>query len=330
MYNSGYSTSPPVAGINNPFSSDPSNPRNRFPEISSPTSDGGSQYIAWLNNGINSNPTGYPQQQQQQIPQFQQPGFQQQMPQEMNTGYGQQSGYLNSPSGFQPTSSFGQQLAAHVSGSSYGYLNGQPTGMPPQQQNAYRPAQQQVQSPGYVAQFDPYAPIGQGWDGQNQNKMTQSQSQPPNQFQAQSQQSVGTSVNSTNSSHPREYIRTHKAEIESWDSYAWKQLMNCFDALKNAWDGRKKELNGQISQLQTQMQYGGGYYQPHIQQEGARLQGLVKEADLNFDSVAASTFQIQEVFSGYRQSGDLASKRRVREATNAALQSLPDWPPQLY
>jgi hypothetical protein len=38
---------------------------------------------------------------------------------------------------------------------------------------------------------------------------------------------------------------------------------------------------------------------------------------------------MQEVFQGYRQSGDLASKRRVREASNAALQSLPDWPPQV-
>jgi len=44
------------------------------------------------------------------------------------------------------------------------------------------------------------------------------------------------------------------------------------------------------------------------------------------DSVAASTFQMREVFQHYRQSGDWASKRRVREATNAALQSLPDWP----
>ena len=35
---------------------------------------------------------------------------------------------------------------------------------------------------------------------------------------------------------------------------------------------------------------------------------------------------MEEVFKGYRQSGDLSSKRRVREATNAALQSLPEWP----
>lgn len=39
---------------------------------------------------------------------------------------------------------------------------------------------------------------------------------------------------------------------------------------------------------------------------------------------------MQEVFSGYRQSGDVASKRRVRESINAALTSLPDWPPQSF
>lgn len=47
---------------------------------------------------------------------------------------------------------------------------------------------------------------------------------------------------------------------------------------------------------------------------------------LYIDSVAASTFQMREVYENYRQSGDLASKRRVREATNNSLQSLPDWP----
>ena len=39
---------------------------------------------------------------------------------------------------------------------------------------------------------------------------------------------------------------------------------------------------------------------------------------------------MREVFQGYRQSGDLSSKRRVREATNAALQNLPDWPLNVY
>ena len=95
--------------------------------------------------------------------------------------------------------------------------------------------------------------------------------------------------------------------------------------------------------------YGGFYGGP--QQEAARLEQLAKQAESNFgafvslrllfvgvlmliiyatDSVAASSFQMHEVFTGYRQSGDLASKRRVREAINAALTSLPDWPPQVY
>ena len=48
------------------------------------------------------------------------------------------------------------------------------------------------------------------------------------------------------------------------------------------------------------------------------------------DAVIASSFQMKEAQSGYRQSGDLASKKRVRESINAALQNLPDWPPQTY
>ena len=55
------------------------------------------------------------------------------------------------------------------------------------------------------------------------------------------------------------------------------------------------------------------------------------EADGGFaDTVVAAKFQMQEVQDGYRQSGDLASKKRVRESINAALQNLPDWPPQNY
>ena len=43
------------------------------------------------------------------------------------------------------------------------------------------------------------------------------------------------------------------------------------------------------------------------------------------DSASASMFQFEESFKGYRQSGDTSSKKRVREATNAALQCLPKW-----
>ena len=44
-------------------------------------------------------------------------------------------------------------------------------------------------------------------------------------------------------------------------------------------------------------------------------------------SVAASSYQLKEVLDGYRHSTDTASKRRVREAMNAALRSLPEYPP---
>jgi hypothetical protein len=36
---------------------------------------------------------------------------------------------------------------------------------------------------------------------------------------------------------------------------------------------------------------------------------------------------MSEVFAGYRHSGDVASKLRVRESCNAALQGLPEYPP---
>jgi hypothetical protein len=50
-------------------------------------------------------------------------------------------------------------------------------------------------------------------------------------------------------------------------------------------------------------------------------------AHADADTIAAAAFQTIEVHSSYRSSGDVASKRRVREAINSSLNSLPDWPP---
>ncbi|KIK63050.1 hypothetical protein GYMLUDRAFT_41359 [Collybiopsis luxurians FD-317 M1] len=256
-------------------------------------------------------------------------------PQQLTGGTGYQptgalggggSGFM-SPSSFQPSSSFGQQM---LGGSSYGYLQGQNTS--PSIQTAYNPVQQQLQSPVYsnVSQFDPYSSIGQGWDGANPSQQQQQQQSPyPSSSSFQSPVSPITPMTTSRSSsggvHPREFIKTHKTEIESWDTYAWKQLLSCFDDLKENWGKRRKEIDGRAQQLLVQMQYSGGY-NPQIQQEGERLRALSREADLNHDSIAASSFQMHEVFENYRSSGDAASKRRVREASNAALQSLPDWP----
>ncbi|EKM58379.1 uncharacterized protein PHACADRAFT_252650 [Phanerochaete carnosa HHB-10118-sp] len=251
-----------------------------------------------------------------------------------NAGYGaQQAQSTGRP--FQPASSFGQQLASQVNGA-YGQqpvpqqqqqqqqqqYSGYPT--PPQYGTAYGyPQQQQPQQTQYLAEFDPYAP------------------------QQTSAQGQGPSQNKYQTPHPRDYVRNNKQGLESWDSYAWKQVMNCFDTLKDAWANRKKELEARMNAVSGQGLFGGGGYgggysygnqygrygqqQQYAQaQEYSRLEQLAKQADSNVDIVVAASFQMNEAHDGYRQSGDLASKKRVREAINAALGNLPDWPAENY
>ncbi|KIL67583.1 hypothetical protein M378DRAFT_159391 [Amanita muscaria Koide BX008] len=324
MYNNSYGTV-----TNNPFIDDPNNPRNRFPDISatisSPTYQSAQLTSSWA--GQPTHQQTYSQYQPQQT---------QYSVQAQPTGY----------ASFQPTSGFGQQqLASSISGSSYGYLTGQQA---PQQTPSYNPAQQQIAAnPGYVAQFDPYSSLSQGWDGsasiQSQSFVqttttgapqlqspTASMSSVSSFIVPSSSQTPTTSRSSSGILHPREFIVTHKLEVESWDSYAWKQLLNTFDSLKDAWETRQKELSTKVAQMLQQMQYATYYQAQQIQQEGSRLQTLLKEAEIHFDSVAASAFQMREVYGGYRQSGDLSSKKRVREATNAALKTIPDWPSPFY
>ncbi|KAG9225030.1 hypothetical protein CCMSSC00406_0001819 [Pleurotus cornucopiae] len=326
---------------NNPFVSDPSNAQGRYPDISVPSPPANGQFTSWIQPGQNN----------YQTPQLQ-PTYQpQQQPlQQFATGYGSLpgggSGFLSpiqpqpTSQPFQPSSTFGRQLTAQVNGSSYGYLSGEPTGVPQQQ---YAPAQQQLSSPTYIAQFDPYSSLGQleniGRQPQNRPSAVAITSPQP----SQSGQNTGSQILSPTTTspmsigpngqlHPREYIRTHKAELEAWDAYAWKQVIGAFEALKDAWEKRKKEVEARAMQLRNQLQIGGGGYYSgdQIQQESSRLQGLYKEADSLFGTVAASTFQMQEAYTGYHQSGDAASKRRVRESVNYALQGLPDWPSQSF
>ena len=188
----GYS-SPPLT--NNPFIPNGGPASSRFPDLSTPPINSGQpQYASWGDSSLTGG-GGYLQQQgvyQQQQQPLQQ-GYPQQQLQYGQTGYGQPQqpmgygtpggggGYIASPtqsypspggSGFQPSSSFGQQLAssATISGSSYSYLTGQQ--QQAQNPNSYNPAQQQLQNnPGYIPQFDPYANLG-SWDGSNNNAST--------------------------------------------------------------------------------------------------------------------------------------------------------------
>ncbi|KAF9048733.1 hypothetical protein BJ165DRAFT_1052404 [Panaeolus papilionaceus] len=348
MY-AGYGTSSPPL-TNNPFVADSA--ANRFPDISGASGFNQQSQGSW--NGGSTMNGGYSQQGQMGQPagMYQQAQYPQQQQQYQGNGYGMQqqgmsTGYAptgyrvqqpQTPHHFQPSSAFGQQLAANVNGSSYSYLAGQQQQQPT---TGYNPVQQQLQSPSYVAQFDPYSAIGQGWG--DSSTSVQASNTASSGYGAQmgaagsyggmtgmggsqvSHQTGPTAYSASGEPHPREYLRTHKAEIEAWNALSWRQLLGAFESLKRSWEGRKDELDRKVREAQVQLQYAG-YYAPQVQAEVARLQALFKDAESNFDTVAASAFQMQEVFQNYRQSGDASSKRRVREATNASFQGLPNWP----
>ncbi|OCH95388.1 hypothetical protein OBBRIDRAFT_767641 [Obba rivulosa] len=351
--------SPPPELSNNPFIDHPSNALSRFPDIDGsddPTVS--TQFTSWMQrpsslsspsssfSGAGGTPGQYGGYGQQQI-QPQQTSWGGPGPGLPGGGYGQQQqGYTpglplqGQATGmpFQPSSGFGQQLASQVGASGYG-------GYPQQQQQQQQPQFQQQQYGGYAPPTSPQ--YGPGYQ--------QGYVQPPSQQQITPQYApefdpLLSSGGQTGSGygggggagsgagggfrplHPREYVQQHKAELETWDSYSWKQAQNSFDTLKEAWGTRKREIEARVRAMGGQGLFSGGAYggyNPQAQ-EMQRLESLIKQAESNFDSVAASAFQFHEVYSGYRQSGDLASKRRVRESINAALNSLPDWPPQTW
>ena len=294
------STNPPLT--NNPFIENTSHPSNRYPDLSSPPT--GSTQPQWTDPALLSGPQPqyqpdiyqqYPTVLQQQIttgytpqqhPQFQvvpqqlgQPLIQASQPPQNYPLY-QQSHLQPAPqptAPFQPTSTFGQSLQSSITGGSYGYPQSGHH-LPPQP--TYNPAQQQLlNNPNYVPQLDPYAPISQGWAADTATP----QSQPVN-LSNNNTFGYGNNNNQINSGpvgfspsgdpHPRDYIRNHRQEIEAWDSYTWKQLLNSCDALKRSWESKRNELKNKLAGLQNQLRYAGYYDRTQIQQEGSRIQGV--------------------------------------------------------
>lgn len=315
---------------NNPFLNDPSgaSAHARFPDISASTL---SRSPPPSQVGYQSYDVGYQQQpqfQQQQFPQFQGQTPYNQPQQYQQNQYASTSHGLGQlgpqPTGmpFQPSTAFGQQLVSQVDFQQpyQQYPNGYQNQYAQQQQQyggyqgGYQPQQQ---TPSYLSEFDPYAP-----------RPTPT----PSHTRSQSQPISLASQNPGGAMHPRDYIRQHKAELEAWDPYTWKQMSNACDALSAAWLARKQEGERIVQQMGGNGVPGlfgpASGYQPY----GSELQRwteIVKEANSNHDTIAASAFQLKEVHSSYRQSGDAVSKRRVRESCNAALTNLPDWPAPL-
>lgn len=265
MYGSyGSYNSPPAELSNNPFLEHSSNPLTRYPDIGSSPPPTDSQFTSWIGQ-----PNGIPQQQGYNTygpqPIQQQytagwggsPAYQTQGP-----GYTSPSQQTGSGIRFQPSSSFGQQLSSAVENGGFiqgyqqqpqqqftpGYStpNGYNTsgGLPGQIQIPPTPYQQTgITGPGYLSEFDPYAAIAQGsWDGQQQQQSYGNQG---------GGLSNGGALNSQPDLHPREVIRKYKAELEAWDTYSWKQLMNSLEHLKKAWERRMHELDARAKQLST-------------------------------------------------------------------------------
>lgn len=313
------------ADSNNPFLNDAqaAPAHARFPDISAATLPQSPPQMEYQ-----SYDAGYQQQpqfQQQQYPQFQgqtpynQPQ-QYQQNQYASTSYGLgQLGSQSTGMPFQLSGHVGQQPVSQVDFQQpyQQYPNGyQDQYVQQQQYRGYQGSYQpQQQTPNYLSEFDPYAPR-----------------HTPSHNRSRSQPTSLASQNPSGVMHPRDYIRQHKAELEAWDPYAWKQMFNACDTLGAAWLMRKQETERVVQQLGGNGAPGlfgstSGYqaYGSELQ----RWQEIVKEANSHHDTVAASTFQLKEVHSSYRQSGDAVSKRRVRESCNAALSNLPDWPAPL-
>ena len=288
MYGSSSYNNPPLT--NNPFIESTSHPSERYPDISSPPSQPSQQQ--WTDPAHLTSPQqqyqpdiyqrypvqqGYPPQPQQFQPTLQQHIPLSQPPQPPQNYLSQYQSPPPQPAPqptgpFQPNSTFGQTLPSSMNVDGYGYpQSGQPI---PQQQHTtpvYNPAQQQLSNPSYVAQFDPYA--SQGWATDTATP--------------QSQQSLSSTNNNTNfgygnsnnnnlgpsgEPHPRDYIHSHRQEIEAWDSYTWKQLLNSCEALKTSWESKRNDLKNKLAGLQNQLRYAGYYDRTQIQQEGVRIQ----------------------------------------------------------
>jgi hypothetical protein len=263
---------------NNPFIDPSASVVSRFPNIdavSSPPGPSALQYSAsWPQQQqqqhqqhqqqqppyqpsgyVGTNPTGYsqqhfqqtqwPQQQQQQQYQAQaQPPYSPTSYQSSPSPYGQQFvGQVNPPTTGYPQSQMQTQYTGYPSqqAASYGYQQQQPQPQPQQpQQSSYGYLPQQQQQQQLLAQFDPYANLGQHPLSPAGGSVSSS---------GGGGAVAGASGPQPGVQHPRQFIQSHKAELEAWDPPTWKQVQNSFEALKVAWEARKRAAEMQVRAL---------------------------------------------------------------------------------
>ena len=235
--------------------------------------------------------------QHQQIP-YNQPPFGQQLgqpqirgPQQpQNYPFQQQSQLQPAPqltASFKPSSGFDPTLQqSSISGGDYSYsqqsvglVQHQP--LAPPQPTPYNPAlpahtahTAQQQYPSYATQFDPYPPIPQGWGTDNATPQPVGSNNNNNNNRYDKIHSGPTGNSPSGDPHPRDYIHSHKQEIEAWDQYTWKRLLNSCEALKKSWETKRNELKNKLAGLQNQLRYTGYFDRTQFQQESGKIQGV--------------------------------------------------------
>lgn len=179
------------------------------------------------------------------------------------------------PNAFRPTSAFGQQMAAQLN-TGYGVPQAGPYGGGPGGNvGGYQPTgagwngQQHQQ---VLSQFDPYSQLGQFDAPQGSGAGLFGGPAPPSPRAPMpasplAAAPVTSSAPPPGQHHPREFVRSHKGQLELWDAYAWKQLMNAFDALRGTWEVRKREAEERMRLLGGAVNWDYG-----AAQEGHRLQ----------------------------------------------------------
>ncbi|GAA5906739.1 uncharacterized protein JCM6883_005674 [Sporobolomyces salmoneus] len=234
----------------------------------------------------------YPQAQQefQSYPQYGQQQFQQPL-------YNQNTGFAPIQS---QNTGFVQQ-AQHFAGAGGGGAGG---GYPGQYQGHYQgqgqgQGQGQAYASGNTSEFDPYASLSSL--NPSQSSISQ-QSSSPAILQVQQTQS-----------HPRQFVAENKQALVSWNEQVWTSLFERVDALRLAWEQRVAGIKAAANQ--------GA--------DPTNVDTLKRDAENHVDSIHAAKMQMNEVKSGWKHSTDSASKARVREALNAGLSAMPEYPPPI-
>lgn len=175
-------------------------------------------------------------------------------------------------------------------------------------------------TPPNVSQFDP-VPQSQSWEQQNTSQQSFEPGYQNVSYQNQSHYSTGnynptqsSTIGSQGVEHPRDYIQKNKGYLEDRNEYHWKQVLNAFDALEEAWSKRAQQL--QMEQ-QAYAQYGNN---------ASQYDSYIRTAMSYRDATASCKLQMKEVKSGYHLSSDKASRDLVRKALNAGVKDLPGWP----